>query len=142
MSKKIIINFVIVIGLFLLAIVLFPENGNKVSLIDINTVELNELVTKGEGVYIYIGRPTCSVCVEFTEILEKNLEGEVYYYNTDEGRSENEEGMREIMDILGIVAVPTIIYIDKGEIQGMGVGMQSEENLILFLNGDLDSLNN
>ena len=130
MKKKkiiILIPFIVIIAI----IILISNNTDKVEinylsnietndkrlLIDITREELNERITKNEKIYVYIGRPTCTVCKEFEpklrDILNK-INKNLFYYNTEAPASQKQE-IRDYLEKYNVKTIPCILYIENGK---------------------------
>jgi hypothetical protein len=93
----------------------FLENSNFI--MSIRSDELSEKLDNAESFFIYVGRPTCSDCRRVYPQLAKSVDDSqtyMYYYNTD--RERPHELFEYLIDFMGIEAVPSIIYIDKGRV--------------------------
>lgn len=62
------------------------------------------------------------------EVIKEN-NNQVYYYNTDEARKENEEKLINHLNKLGVKSVPTLIYFKKGEVVKTVVGYQDKASV-------------
>ena len=80
---------------------------------------------------LYIGRPTCHYCRDFSPILKEfnGLTGsQLYYYNTD--RDDFTIAAKEFLkNKVGIFATPMTLFIDKGQLVSgwVGSGIPSKE---------------
>ncbi|WP_019805604.1 thioredoxin family protein [Streptococcus mutans] len=80
---------------------------------------------------LYIGRPTCHYCRDFSPILKEfnGLAGsQLYYYNTD--RDDFTIAAKEFLkNKVGIFATPMTLFIDKGQLVSgwVGSGIPSKE---------------
>ena len=80
---------------------------------------------------LYIGRPTCHYCRDFSPILKEfnGLTGsQLYYYNTD--RDDFTIVAKEFLkNKVGIFATPMTLFIDKGQLVSgwVGSGIPSKE---------------
>ncbi|OTN76137.1 hypothetical protein A5886_001214 [Enterococcus sp. 8G7_MSG3316] len=105
------------------------------SLIEVRNQELAQALESDSKFFIYIGRPTCPICEDFESILENALEeldNNLYYFNTDKARDEDEEKMLALIESLEIVAVPTIIYVEYGEVISQLNGLHTQVEVIDF----------
>ncbi|MGL5549309.1 MAG: thioredoxin family protein, partial [Culicoidibacterales bacterium] len=76
------------------------------------TAALATRLDNQEDFLVYIGRPTCSACVEFLPKLEsaaKTNELIVDYYNVDDASAESETTKNEMLDRLQIEGTPTLL---------------------------------
>ena len=83
------------------------DTSNLISIKDLKILDHKEIS-------IYFGRPTCPMCSKISPILEevlKNEKKEIYYFNTDEWRDNDE--YENILNLYGIEGVPSIIKIKK-----------------------------
>jgi len=62
----------------------------------------------------------------------RELNWKLYYYNTDVARQEDAMIMTLLLDSLGVMSVPTIIYVVDGVLIGKLQGMQTFEDLNTF----------
>lgn len=88
-------------------------------LTSITNEELADFLQKEQSGFLYVGRPTCPVCREFKPLLEGASEEtgqNVYYYNTDAGREQDEAKTGELLDQLEVEYVPILFYIENGKI--------------------------
>ena len=127
----------------ILCILLAVLNGNgqeeesKV-LTAVTNEEVSTFLENDQSGFLYVGRPTCPVCREFKPMLEdaSQITGQiVYYYNTDEGRKQDEEKLGVLLDQLEIESVPALLYIENGEeADRLTPGTMDEESIADFLN--------
>lgn len=113
------------------------QQGLETNFIEIDNQRFTTILESDNSYFIYIGRPTCPICRELEPILENvlsNIDMTLYYYNTDEARQENYEIMVLLLDSLEIMSVPTIIYINNGEIVEELNGIQEFDDLLSFFN--------
>lgn len=100
--------------------------------------QLETFLTEKKSGFIYVGRPTCPVCQEFEPKLVKEVKAnkaEVHYFNTDEGRKENEEKMVEMLNSLNISTVPALLYFKDGqEVERIDEGRFSNEDIQQLMN--------
>jgi len=156
-SKKMIIGLVIALTLVIVLLILadilnegdFQFGSNNANeLVYVGNTEMYEILndTSGEGVFVYIGRPTCPVCVEFEPTLRETLrylDQELRYYQVDlarEADDESEMTMSEIMNELEVSGVPRIVYIENGVVIDSLASNQPKERVISFFdeNGGLN----
>ena len=137
MKKKTLLAF---IGILVVSIfVLFLATLNNDSTLEaVDSEQLTTLLDEeSELQYIYIGKPTCSVCAEFLPILEEVIEEEeldVYYYNTDTAREADEALLSEVMERLGVTGVPAVLAIENGTEVNRIVGRSTKEEIQAFFN--------
>lgn len=85
--------------------------------------------------FLYVGRPTCSVCQVFAPILTKVVEAEnyeVFYYDTD-AANDDKELKSEVLEAISVTSVPTFMYIENGvEVERLD-NTSSEEKLREFI---------
>lgn len=129
---------IVVILLILLAVLNGNEKAEESTLLTLVTnEEVSALLENGESGFLYVGRPTCPVCLKFMPKLEEASErtGQtVYYYNTDEGREEDEEKLGSLLDQLKIESVPALLYIENGEeADRLTPGTMDNEAIAAFL---------
>ncbi|HFL2423772.1 TPA: thioredoxin family protein [Clostridioides difficile] len=68
---------------------------------------------------VYIGRPTCGVCVEFQPKLEQLAKKRfinIYYYNTDEFKKNKSNELKKFFKKTDVSYVPVIIVTKQGKI--------------------------
>ncbi|MEF3355123.1 thioredoxin family protein [Paenibacillus sp. GYB006] len=130
---------IVVILLILLAVIngSDKEEESKV-LTAVTNDEVSTFLEHGESGFLYVGRPTCPFCREFMPVLEKASQSTgqtVYYYNTDEGREQDEEKLGTLLDRLKIESVPALLYIENGEeADRLTPGTIDQEAIAAFLN--------
>lgn len=101
-----------------------------------STIELASKLDAGEDFIVYIGRPTCSACVEFfpkVESAAKTLALTIPYYNVDDAATTDNDAKNEMLDRLQIEGTPTLIAIKDGEEAGRLVGNKSADELSTWL---------
>lgn len=111
----------LIIGLVLLGIVgmmVFKTNQkSEEKLVTINNQAFLDVVdTKKSGIF-YIGRPTCAHCQAFQPKLEEALEAtnkQIFYYNTDEAKKEDNVAFERIIKATSISSVPVVIVVKNG----------------------------
>lgn len=82
--------------------------------------EFKNMLRAGEKQVVYIGRPTCPNCVTYRPIQDKvlkELDMKITYFNTDEGRKEDVESMKQIMETLNVSGVPTLALVNNGKVE-------------------------
>ena len=99
--------------------------------------EIDKLMDTKEGELIYLGRPTCSYCQQFTPILEDasdKYEFGYYYLNTDELSNTN---LTKVLDMLEIdpdsFGTPTLAIVKDGKKVAVQPGYTDAEGLFKFL---------
>ena len=125
---------VVIIGVLLIGSYAFLANTSS-NLVDIDSERFEQILESGDGTFVYIGRHTCPVCYEFEPILEEaldNLNKELYYYNTHYAREADAERMIELLDSLEVESVPTIVYVENGQVIDMLVGLHNEIEITSF----------
>ncbi|PGT89972.1 thioredoxin family protein [Bacillus thuringiensis] len=88
---------------------------NKITVGDFKNV-----LRAGEKQVVYIGRPTCPNCVVYRPIQDKalkDLDMKITYFNTDEGRKEDAESMKQVMETLNVEGVPTLALVNNGKVE-------------------------
>lgn len=99
-------------------------NKNVADLTKISIKDVESLFTEEKDAILYIGRPTCYYCRQFSpEIMRFNqmMGNSVVYYDTD-GNDFDKEAEDIIFNKIGIPGTPTTLYIKKGEIVSAWVG--------------------
>lgn len=105
---------------------------------EINNVEFAEILadTSDEGVFVYIGRPTCRYCRRLEPILEaalQELSRPLYHFETAAARRIDENRMLGLLEPLGIPGIPIIVHIVDGEVVSYLIGVHSTSDIIEFL---------
>ena len=105
-------------------------------LTSINSQGVLDFLTEEKSGFLYVGRPSCPVCQVFAPILtevvkENNLT--VFYFNTDETRSES--AWNDALDAVDVPGVPTFMYIRDGQIVARfnNNGIESEDAILEFI---------
>ncbi|WP_195572509.1 thioredoxin family protein [Paenibacillus sp. 1001270B_150601_E10] len=128
----------LVILILILLLLKLPEQMDKKVLMPMSNQQLETFLTEKKSGFVYVGRPTCPVCQEFEPKLVKEVKAnkaEVHYFNTDEGRKENEEKMVEMLNSLNISTVPALLYIRDGqEVERIDEGRFSNEDIQQLMN--------
>ncbi|MBO0449185.1 hypothetical protein JZO76_06495 [Enterococcus sp. MJM12] len=104
---------------------------NKISITDVE----NLFYTEGETV-LYIGRPTCYYCRQFSPELKKfnELIGDTLSYYDIDGSDFDEQAADLIFVKIGIPGTPTTMYIKDGQVLSAWVGGEiSGQELYNFL---------
>lgn len=81
--------------------------------------DLEDIITSRKNGIIYFKRDDCPACLEIEEELKKYLEDNNYKYmcySTTLDKNTRLEEMWEQLDNYGISFVPTLLYIEKGNI--------------------------
>lgn len=98
--------------------------------------ELSALLAGTDSAYVYVGRDTCPHCATFSPILLEVIQENdklVYYYNTDNARSQDAARMSELLNSIDISGVPALIKIENGikvaQLQDYG----SKDAIVFFL---------
>lgn len=136
-NKKIYLALAVVV-IFLVAVFFLTRDTSDSNLIVIDSQRLTQLLENEENAFVYIGTPGCPVCVEFEPILEatlESLEQEIYYFNIDEARAADEDQTFALLESLAIESVPTIIYLEAGQVRDKIVGILPTLQLTNFLSG-------
>ncbi|MET1180507.1 thioredoxin family protein [Peribacillus simplex] len=105
---------------------------SSAALISLDTPKLEKYIKEKENFWVYIGRPTCDECDKFSPVLNEVLKEnniQVYYYNTDKEREENEKEMVNQINKLGVKTVPTMINFKKGKVIKTVNGYQNKASL-------------
>lgn len=85
------------------------------------------VLEKGESVFVYAFSPTCVYCEDFNPIINEIFGDEIKYYRL------NVLEYPEIYDDLALEGVPTLFYFKSGEEMSRLVGLQDEETLTDFI---------
>ncbi|MFI8496722.1 thioredoxin family protein [Peribacillus butanolivorans] len=102
------------------------------SLISLDSQKFEKYIKEKENIWVYIGRPTCDECDRFSPVLKEVLKEnnkQIYYYNTDKARKENEQEMVNQLNKLGVKTVPTMINFKNGKVINTVVGYQDKVSL-------------
>lgn len=113
---------------------------NKVSITDVE----NLFYTEGETM-LYIGRPTCYYCRQFSPELKQfnELIGDTLSYYDIDGTDFDEQAADLIFTKIGIPGTPTTMYIKNGQIISAWVGGAiSGQELYNFLYQNKENLAN
>lgn len=105
---------------------------SSASLTSLDSQKLEKYIKEKENIWVYIGRPTCDECKRFSPVLKEFLKEnnkQIYYYNTDKERKENEQEMINQLNKLGVKTVPTMINLKKGKVINTIVGFQDKVSL-------------
>ncbi|WP_454192708.1 thioredoxin family protein [Paenibacillus sp. Marseille-Q7038] len=129
---------IVVILLILLAVVNGSEKEEESNVLTaVTNEEVSTFLENDQSGFLYVGRPTCPVCREFMPKLEDASQSTgqtVFYYNTDEGREQDEAKLRALLDELEIESVPALLYIENGkEADRLTPGTMDQEAIAAFL---------
>lgn len=101
------------------ALVLIGCSASKGELVSITNDQQYKEIQKEDVAYLYFGRDTCPDCRQFQPMLDKAIaetKQKVYYYDTiARGQDAN---FNEVLDTFGVVWLPTLLKLEKGEIKG------------------------
>lgn len=130
---------IVVILLIVLAVISGSEKEEESKVLTaVTNEEVSTFLEHGESGFLYVGRPTCPFCREFMPVLENASQSTgqtVCYYNTDEGREQDEEKLGALLDQLKIESVPALLYIENGkEADRLTPGTIDQEAITAFLN--------
>ena len=133
-NKKLLAVLGVVVAIILIIIVSMIMGNKKQE----DTIkEIEQLMNTTTGELIYLGRPTCSYCQQFSPILEDasdKYEFGYYYLNTDELSTEN---LTKVLDMLEIdqdgFGTPTLAVVRNGKQDGVQIGYTDAEGLFNFL---------
>lgn len=97
--------------------------NNTSSFKKVNSDEVDSFFDKKDNIdrYLYIGRPTCYYCRQYSATLNEfnNLiGGQLYYLNIDESKDNADNAF----DNLEVPGTPTVMRIKNGEIANAWVG--------------------
>lgn len=77
----------------------------------IEDIEL--LLNEGFTGFIYFGRDTCPICLQFNEVLKYVCEGNsqipIYLFDTDFWRED--ENFTYVLDVYGVTTIPTLLRV-------------------------------
>lgn len=110
-------------------------------LLEIGNQELSFILENNNNAFIYIGTPECFACVEFEPVLENaltNIGKEIYYFNIYLARQDDISEMQLLIEKLGVLVTPTILYVENGEVIDSLLGTHSKTEIIAFfeIHGD------
>ncbi|MFV0485450.1 MAG: thioredoxin family protein [Candidatus Saccharimonadales bacterium] len=94
-----------------------------------------DFLEDGEIGFLYVGRPTCSVCQVFAPILTQVVKAEgykIYYYDTDVA-NDDKDLKAEVLDKISVTGVPTFMYIKDGVEVDRLIDTTNEESLREFI---------
>jgi len=140
-SKKIVIGLFTVVGalvLFLIIANILQSNNNDTGQIQtgpdyevepdelpyIGNSEMYEILNdrSGEGIFVYIGRPTCPACRQYEPVLREllqEMDRQLLYFQIDAAHladAVSEMTTNEIIEAVGVRYVPSIAFIRNGEV--------------------------
>lgn len=111
------------------------ETVNYSVLTSVGNQDVLDFLSEKKTGFLYVGRPTCSVCQVFAPILTKVVEAEnyeVFYYDTD-AANDDKELKSEVLAAISVTSVPTFMYIENGvEVERLD-DTSSEEKLREFI---------
>ena len=125
-----------VVVIVILAIVVSSVMGTQAQEKTID--EIDKLMDTKEGELIYLGRPTCSYCQQFTPILEDasdKYEFGYYYLNTDELDDEGQADFIESNDYFdeeGGYGTPMLIVVKDDEFVDVLEGLTDKDTAVNF----------
>ncbi|TFI63480.1 hypothetical protein CKN86_04850 [Carnobacterium divergens] len=126
----------VLIGLLSMLMVRWNQK-NEAELVTIkNEAFLDVVNTKKSGIF-YIGRPTCVHCQAFQPKLEaalKSTNKQVFYYNTDEAKKEDNALFSKIIKTTSISSVPMVIVIKDGAVVKKLTNYKDQTKIENFLN--------
>lgn len=134
-KKKILILLSICLMLFSSFYLINGDNSSS-KLIEVDNKKLTNYLNNKEDLWIYVGRSTCEECAEFEPTLKetlKDMNQQIYYYDTDNAREDNEQTMIDLVKSLDVKVVPTIVHLKNGTVQDKIVGLQTETEVKQFL---------
>ena len=94
------------------------EDGEYQSYVVVDSEELSGMLASGNSFFLFVGRPTCPYCMEFSPLLEEVIRENsllVYHYNTDDGQENGGDLYGEILTKLNVSGVPVMMRIENGE---------------------------
>lgn len=122
---------VVIVG----AIIISSVMGGKQQEKTLN--EIDKLMSSKTEQVVYLGRPTCTYCQQFTPIMEElsdSYKYGYYYLNTDELSSSN---LEKVLKKLGIdsssFGTPTLAVVKDGKQVALQTGYTDREGLFKFL---------
>ncbi len=131
------------------------EMVDKNNLYDYATYDNVIETIKSDTGIIYLGFPTCALCKEVVPILndvakEKNIKS-ILYYNFKDIRDNNTLEYKELSEILSEyikvddegnkrITAPTVIFVNKGNIVGVYIGVISSDLEELITEEEKNSL--
>lgn len=89
---------------------------------DFQKVSINQVyqafTEDGQDHTIYVGRPTCYYCREFSPVLKEFnqlIDNHLEYYNSD-GKDFDDQAKKFLFETVGIPGTPTILYLKNGKL--------------------------
>lgn len=99
----------------------------------IRVTEVPNLIKNQEKTLIYIGRETCPACVEFVPILSSAVKKtNIPIYYLDSTQSKTDEDFMRFKQTYGVIQVPTLMFINKGEARLLDIGKTESDLIELF----------
>lgn len=115
----------------------YQENVENLTKVSINDVY--QMFTPDENKHLlYVGRPTCYYCRQFSPELKKlNQLTPVEYYNTD-GEDFDKNASDFLFGTMGIPGTPTLIRLENGQAISGWVGGGGADDIYRYMFKDLD----
>lgn len=115
----------------------YQENVENLTKVSINDVY--QIFTPDENKHLlYVGRPTCYYCRQFSPELKKlNQLTPVEYYNTD-GEDFDKNASDFLFGTVGIPGTPTLIRLENGQAISGWVGGGGADDIYRYMFKDLD----
>lgn len=115
----------------------YQENVENLTKVSINDVY--QMFTPYENKHLlYVGRPTCYYCRQFSPELKKlNQLTPVEYYNTD-GEDFDKNASDFLFGTVGIPGTPTLIRLENGQAISGWVGGGGADDIYRYMFKDLD----
>ena len=115
----------------------YQENVENLTKVSINDVY--QMFTPDENKHLlYVGRPTCYYCRQFSPELKKlNQLTPVEYYNTD-GEDFDKNASDLLFGTVGIPGTPTLIRLENGQAISGWVGGGGADDIYRYMFKDLD----
>lgn len=116
----------------------YQENVADLTKVSIN--EVYQMFTSDENKHLlYVGRPTCYYCRQFSPELKKlNELKPVEYYNTD-GDDFDENAKNFLFGTVGIPGTPTLIRLENGEVISAWVGGGDANDIYHYMFKNIES---
>ena len=95
----------------------YLENVANFQKVSINQV-YQAFTEDGQDHTIYVGRPTCYYCREFSPVLKEFnqlIDNHLEYYNSD-GKDFDDQAKKFLFETVGIPGTPTILYLKNGKL--------------------------
>ena len=117
----------------------YQENVENLTKVSINDVY--QMFTPDENKHLlYVGRPTCYYCRQFSPELKKlNQLTPVEYYNTD-GEDFDKNASDFLFGTVGIPGTPTLIRLENGQAISGWVGGGGADDIYRYMFKDLDKI--